>query len=142
MPKPTQPDSRIRQYAYQETEQICKEIGTSPDGLSREQVETMRENYGANSFAERSNDTVLHRLRRAFINPFNVILFIIGIISLVTDVLLVLDFTRNASTSVIIFSMILISGTIRLIQELRAKNAAQQLDRLIQESSQSSGKGN
>lgn len=30
--------------------------------------------------------------------------------------------------------MILISGTIRLIQELRAKNAAQQLDRLIHES--------
>ena len=30
--------------------------------------------------------------------------------------------------------MILISGTIRLIQELRAKNAARQLDRLIHES--------
>lgn len=30
--------------------------------------------------------------------------------------------------------MILISGAIRLIQELRAKNAAQQLNRLIHES--------
>ena len=37
-------------------------------------------------------------------------------------------------SAIIIFSMILISGAIRLIQELRAKNAAQQLNRLIHES--------
>lgn len=73
-------------------------------------------------------------MRRAFINPFNIILFILGIISLMTDVFLVSNFARNATTAIIIFSMILISGAIRLIQELRAKNAAQQLDRLIHES--------
>ena len=134
MSKTTLFDSRIRKYAYREAAQIYKDIGASPDGLSPEQVEAMREKYGANSFAGRKNDTTLRRLRRAFINPFNVILFILGIISLVTDVFLASDFSKNASTAIIIFSMILISGTIRLIQELRAKNAAQQLDRLIHES--------
>ena len=117
-------DSRIRKYAYREPAQIYKDIGASPDGLSTEQVDAMQEKYGANSFAGRKNDTTLRRLRRAFINPFNVILFILGIISLVTDVFLASDFSKNASTAIIIFSMILISGTIRLIQELRAKNAA------------------
>lgn len=48
-----------------------------------------------------------------------------------TDGLLASDFSKNATTALIIFSMILISGGIRLVQELRAKNAAQQLDRLI-----------
>ena len=134
MSKTTLFDSRIKKYAYREASQIYQDIGASSDGLSHEQVEVMREKYGANCFAGRKNDTMLHRLRRAFINPFNVILFILGIISLVTDVLLVSDFSKNASTAIIIFSMILISGTIRLIQELRAKNAAQQLDRLIHES--------
>ncbi len=127
-------DSRIKKYAYREAAQIYKEIGASPDGLSREQVEEMREQYGTNSFAEQKNDTMVCRLRRAFINPFNVILFVLGIISLVTDVLIASDFARNASTAIIIFTMILISGAIRLVQELRAKNAAQQLDRLIHES--------
>ena len=117
-------DSRIKKYAYREAAQIYKEIGASPDGLSREQVEEMREQYGTNSFAERKNDTMICRLRRAFINSFNVILFILGIISLVTDVLIASDFARNASTAIIIFTMILISGAIRLVQELRAKNAA------------------
>jgi Mg2+-importing ATPase len=127
-------DSRIKKYAYREASQIYQDIEASPDGLSHEQVEAMREKYGANSFAERKNDTTIRRLRRAFINPFNIILFILGIISLVTDVFLVSNFARNATTAIIIFSMILISGAIRLIQELRAKNAAQQLDRLIHES--------
>ena len=134
MSKTTLFDSRIRKYAYREPAQIYKDIGASPDGLSPEQVDTMREKYGANSFAGRKNDTMFRRVRRAFINPFNVILFILGIISLVTDVFLASDFSKNASTAIIIFSMILISGTIRLIQELRAKNAARQLDRLIHES--------
>ena len=134
MSKTTLFDSRIKKYAYREASQIYQDIEASPDGLSHEQVEAMREKYGANSFAERKNDTTIRRLRRAFINPFNIILFILGIISLVTDVFLVSNFARNATTAIIIFSMILISGAIRLIQELRAKKAAQQLNRLIHES--------
>ena len=134
MSKTTLFDSRIKKYAYREASQIYQDIGVSSDGLSHEQVEAMREKYGANRFADRKNDTTIRRLRRAFINPFNIILFILGIISLVTDVFLVSNFARNATTAIIIFSMILISGAIRLIQELRAKNAAQQLNRLIHES--------
>ena len=38
---------------------------------------------------------MLCRLRRAFINPFNVTLFILGIISLVTDVLQVSNFRKT-----------------------------------------------
>lgn len=134
MSKTTLLDSRIKKYAYREASEIYRDIGASSDGLSSEQVETMRERYGTNSFTERNNDTTAHRLRRAFINPFNVILFVLGIVSLVTDVILASNFARNATTAIIIFSMILISGVIRLIQELRAKNAAEQLDRLIHES--------
>lgn len=134
MSKTTLFDSRIKKYAYREVSEIYQDIGASPNGLSGEQVDAMREKYGTNSFAERKNDTTIRRLRRAFINPFNVILFVLGMISLVTDVFFASNFARNATTTIIIFSMILISGMIRLIQELRAKNAADQLERLIHES--------
>ncbi len=134
MPKPTLIDCCIKKYAYREVSQIYQELGASQEGLSSEQVEIMREKYGINRFSGQKNDTMLRRLRRAFINPFNIILFVLGIISLVTDVVLVSNFARNATTAIIIFSMILISGTIRLIQELRAKNASKQLNRLIHES--------
>ncbi len=134
MSKATLMDCCIKKYAYKEISQIYRELGASPDGLSQTQIESVREMYGVNSFSGRKNDTMLPRLRRAFINPFNIILLVLGMISLATDVILVSDFARNATTAVIIFSMILISGTIRLIQEIRAKNASKQLNRLIHES--------
>ena len=134
MPKTTLFDCCIKKYAYREVSQIYQELEISGEGLSQSQVELMREKYGINSFSQRRNDTMLRLLRRAFINPFNIILLVLGIISLATDVVLVSNFARNATTAFIIFSMILISGTIRLIQELRAKNASKQLNRLIHES--------
>ena len=134
MPKTTLIDCRIKKYAYREVSQIYQELEISEEGLSQSQVELMRERYGINSFSQRRNDTMLRLLRSAFINPFNSILLVLGIISLATDVVLVSNFARNATTAVIIFSMILISGTIRLVQEIRAKNASKQLNRLIHES--------
>ena len=134
MPKTTLIDCCIKKYAYREVSQIYQELEVSQDGLSQTQVELMREKYGTNSFSKRKNDTMLRRLRRAFINPFNIILLILGIISLATDVVLASNFARNATTAIIIFSMVLISGTIRLVQEIRAKNASKQLNRLIHES--------
>ena len=133
MSKATLFDNRIKKYAYCKPPEIYRDLGTSVLGLSKEQVDAMRERYGKNSFQERKTDTTIQRLRRAFINPFHVILFILGIVSLVTDVFMASNFTRNATTALIIFSMIVISGIIRLIQELRAKSTAAQLDRLIHE---------
>ena len=117
MSKATLIDCCIKKYAYREVSQIYKDFEVSADGLSWKQVEVMRERYGVNRFLQRKNDTMLRRLRRAFINPFNVILLALGMISLATDVIFASDFARNATTAIIIFSMILISGVIRLIRK-------------------------
>ena len=97
MSKTTLFDSRIKKYAYREVTQLYGELGSSSAGLSPEQVERQREEYGSNRFGSRSGDTILRRLRRAFINPFNVILFVLGCISLVTDGFLSSDFSKNAT---------------------------------------------
>lgn len=133
MSKPTLFDCKIKKYAYKDIDYIYTELNISSDGLHNCDVEVMKERYGENRFLNQKKDTTLYRLRRAFVNPFNVILFVLGIISLITDVLFASNFARNFTTSTLIFLMILISGTIRLVQELRAKNASLQLDRLIHE---------
>ena len=74
MPKTTLIDCCIKKYAYREVSQIYQELEISGEGLSQSQVELMREKYGVNSFSQRRNDTMLRLLRRAFINPFNIIL--------------------------------------------------------------------
>ena len=62
-------DSRIKKYAYCEPSEIYRAIGASPDGLPIEQIESMREKYGKNSFNERKmirrcNDCDGHLLTR------------------------------------------------------------------------------
>ena len=121
----------MKKYAYRDAQEIYQDIPTTPNGLPLGQIEAMRDKYGENRLTGRRNDTLWYRLRRAFINPFTMILFVLAVISFITDVLLVSNFSRNITTVVIICVMILISGAIRLMQELRAKNASDRLERLI-----------
>ena len=56
---------------------------------------------------------------------------VLASISLVTDVFLASNFSRNMTTAIIILGMLLVSGIIRFIQELRAKRAADRLTEMI-----------
>lgn len=124
-------NNRMIQYSHKELDDIYFDLGTSPNGLSLEQIEVMQKTYGENSIVGNKSDTILYRLRRAFINPFTIILFLLVIVSLVTDILLPSSLSNNITTAILISIMILISGTIRLIQEMKSKKASDRLDRLI-----------
>lgn len=122
---------RVLDYAYTGTDILYKEFHISQKGYSDEQVEASRGQYGKNILSGRASDTVLYRLRRAFINPFSIILFVLAAISLVTDVFLASNFSRNFTTVTLIVSMLLISGVVRFTQELRAKRVADHLTQMI-----------
>lgn len=126
-------DFRATKYAYREIDELCFDIGCSIDGLSSDKADDMRERFGVNEFNTEKASSLFKRIRRAFINPFNIILFILGIIAVITDVISEPDVTKNPSTAIIIFAMIIISGIVRLMQELKAKNAAEQLDKMIRD---------
>lgn len=131
MSKFTLLNSRMKKYAYCDISEIYQDLPTSLNGLSLDQIEVMKERYGENQLTGRKNDTLWYRLRRAFVNPFTIILLVLAMISLLTDVILVTNFSQNITTVGIIFFMIFISGTIRLVQELKAKNASDKLERLV-----------
>ena len=122
---------RVLDYAYLDTDTLYQDFHISQQGYSDEQAEESRVQYGRNVLSGRASDTVLYRLRRAFINPFTVILFVLAVISFLTDVVLASNFSRNIITSVIILCMLLISGIVRFIQELRAKRVADHLTKMI-----------
>ena len=81
----------------------------SAQGYCEEEAEESRARYGGNVLSGRAADTVWYRLRRAFITPFTIILFVLASISFVTDVLLASNFSRNMTT-VLILSLIHISS--------------------------------
>lgn len=122
---------RVLDYAYTDTETLYRDFHISEQGYTEKQVEESRTQYGSNILSGRASDTVLYRLRRAFVNPFAIILLILASISFVTDVLLASNFSRNMTTVIIILSMLLISGVVRFMQELRAKSVADHLIGMI-----------
>lgn len=122
---------RVLDYAYTQTDVIRQEWNISQQGYTDEQVEESRSRYGRNVLAGRASDTVLYRVRRAFINPFSIILLVLAVISFVTDVLLASNFSRNMTTVTMILSMLLVSGLVRLTQEMRAKHVADRLTKMI-----------
>lgn len=122
---------RVLDYAYTDTATLYRDFHISEQGYTEKQVEESRTQYGSNILSGRASDTVLYRLCRAFVNPFAIILLILASISFVTDVLLASNFSRNMTTVIIILSMLLISGVVRFMQELRAKSVADHLTGMI-----------
>lgn len=122
---------RVSEYACKSAGALYRDFHITEQGYRDEQVEESRVRYGRNILSGRAADTVLFRLRRAFINPFAIILLVLASISFVTDVLLASNFSRNMTTVIIILCMLLVSGVVRFIQEMRAKRVADHLTRMI-----------
>ncbi len=122
---------RVIHYAHEEVDALYQEFQIPDGGYNKEQAERSSEQYGSNTLTGRANDTVFYRLRRAFINPFTVILFVLAGVSFVTDVLLASNFSRNVTTVWIILCMLLISGIVRFIQEMRSKHISDYLSEMV-----------
>lgn len=100
-------------------------------GLTEERVEENRDLYGENIITKGQEDSVLKKIYESIINPFTVILLVIALVSLVTNVWLAKPGEEDPTTSIIIVVLVLISGGIRFVQELRSDRAASNLSRLI-----------
>lgn len=116
------------QLPVKETLAIYK---TTFRGLTEEQVEENRDLYGENIITKGQEDSILKKIYESIINPFTVILLVIALVSLVTNVWLAKPGEEDPTTSIIIVVLVLISGGIRFIQELRSDRAASNLSRLI-----------
>ena len=104
---------------------------TSLTGLTEEQVEKNRDLYGENTITKGQEDSILKKIYESIINPFTIILLVIAVISLVTNVWLAKPGQEDPTTSIIIVVLVLISGGIRFVQELRSHKAATNLSKMI-----------
>ena len=104
---------------------------TSLKGLDSEQVEENRDLYGENIITKGQEDSIFKKIYESIINPFTIILLVIAFISLVTNVWLAKPGQEDPTTSIIIVVLVLISGGIRFVQELRSDKATTNLSKMI-----------
>ena len=106
-------------------------FNTSRLGLTEEQVEENRDLYGENELTKGQEDSIVKKIYESIINPFTVILLLIALVFLVTNVWLAKPGQEDPTTFIIIVVLVLLSGSIRFVQELRSDKAASNLSRMI-----------
>ncbi len=129
---------KINFAATNSIDEVLKKLNTTLDGLDEDAVDSSRGKYGSNKITREKEKSMSKRLAESFINPFTAILFCLAIVSAITDMLLPRfsllgsepeDF--SAFTVIIIMTMVIISGTLRFVQESRSGDAAEKLLALI-----------
>ena len=133
-----QQNRRIQDAATTSSKHVLMNLQAALCGLDEETVIHHRSQYGNNKVTHEKKKSLAKRLAGAFINPFTAILFCLALVSTLTDMIFpyfsLLGSTPedfDCLTVVIILTMVLISGTLRFVQESRSGNAAEKLLAMI-----------
>ena len=110
-------------------DEVLKKYETSLGGISVVDVDDRIEKYGKNIIDIKDNNTIWHKLKEAFINPFNIVLTIVAIITFITDVVIATQ--KDYATFILIISTVLISAIISFNEQTKSDNAAKKLKKMI-----------
>jgi len=117
--------------ASQPAKNVYAFLGTSRAGLSEEEIEDRRKQYGENEIVREQRDKGLLMFIKTFINPFIGILMALALVSLIIDVLLAAPQDREWATVIIISTMVLLSAILRFIQEWKSSVASEALQKMV-----------
>ena len=129
---------RIQFAATNHVKEVLKNLHTTLSGLDTTSIFLSRTKFGSNMVTHEKKKSLAKRLAGAFINPFTAILFCLALVSTMTDMVFP-HFSLLGSvpedfdplTVIIILTMVLISGTLRFVQESRSGNAEEKLLAMI-----------
>ena len=112
-----------------EIDKLFEDLNTGYSGVSIVDIEERLDEYGKNTIEIKNENTFLHKLKEAFINPFNIVLIVVAIVTFITDV--VISTQKDYATFLLIIGIILISAIISLREQLNSDNAAKKLKKMI-----------
>ena len=122
-------EEELRNFAFMDEQELLTCLDTSKQGISVTVAAEKLEEVGNNVITSDKEKSMFARMMDALINPFNVVLFIVAIITFVTDV--VVSKKVDITTSAIIIALILISSVIAFVQGEKSNNAAARLSQMI-----------
>ena len=121
----------LYKYSQKEIKDILNEFGTSLDGITDEEAAERLEKYGENVITYEKDTPWFVYLAKSFVDPFILVLAIIAFVSFITDVLFAKPGQKNWITLFIILTMIIISATLRFIQEYKSAIESDKLKQAV-----------
>ena len=122
-------EKTLLELSGMEQKALFEKYQTDEYGLDPVQAADRLEEYGRNiiDFGKEKNLAV--RIKDAVINPFNIVLLVVAMITFATDVVLADE--PSFATFIMLVAVIIISATISFIQEEKSNNAAKKLQGMI-----------
>ena len=115
----------VRQLAYVDSVAVLRELNTRREGLEDDEVGRRREQWGRNEVAHEKPPAWYAQLAHAFLNPFNLLLTTLAVVS---------GITGDREAVVVIGLMVAMSTGLRFIQEFRSTKSAEALRKLVRTS--------
>ncbi len=122
----------LRSCSEQSVEHALDLLGSSVQGLTKEESQRRLLLYGQNTPELKQAPSWFHQLVRSFLFPFNAVLAGIIVVSLISDVALSVEGAPDYKTVSVLGTMILLSSLLRFWQEFRSSRAAEALKKMIQ----------
>jgi P-type Mg2+ transporter len=123
--------ARLQAVAGMDKNVLLSDLKTSDEGLSAGEVAERQNENGLNEILHEKAQAWYVQLLHSFLTPFNALLALVAIVSLVTDVMLVSPAEREYKTVTLVSTMVLLSSLLRFWQEFKSNKAAERLKSMI-----------
>ena len=122
-------EKTLLELSGMEQNALFEKYQTDEEGLDPVQASDRLEEYGKNIIDFGNEKNLAVRIKDAVINPFNIVLLVVAVITFITDVIMADE--PSFATFIMLVAVIIISATISFIQEEKSNNAAKKLQGLI-----------
>ena len=119
----------LAKYASLSKDLVIDHLNSSQGGLTNTEAQIRLDEVGPNELSEGYKETIWSRLFEAVVNPFNIILMVIAIITLVTDILIASE--KDYFTFVIILVLVFVSSAISFVQSQTSSRAVAELTKQL-----------
>ncbi|WP_442896576.1 magnesium-translocating P-type ATPase [Enterococcus sp. 5H] len=118
-------------FARNSAENILSLFKASKRGLTNQQATLSREEFGENIITHGKKTPLFIEIIKAYFTPFTIVLMVLAAISFVTDYVIAPPEDQDLIGVIIIVAMVLISGTMTLIQSVKSNQAAEKLNNMV-----------
>ena len=123
-------ETKLKDYSRKQVSQVLRKLETSYEGLNQVEADERIEKYGKNIIDSANQTTLFDRIKDAIINPFNVVLLVVAIVTYITDITLSQD--KSYATFLMLIFIVCISSIISFVQTESSNNAQKKLQKMIE----------
>lgn len=120
------------QLATMNLTELFQSLGAKLQGFSTDEADAIRAEHGDNKIDYGNEKPLWKIIADAYLSPFTLILIVLAVIAFVTEYSLAEVGEKDPATAIIILVLVLLSGTMTLIQTVRSNNAAEALNQLVE----------